>query len=448
MMRKFKFLFVVALLTAPFAFSGEFDDFEKSLMRNSEPSGSTDSASSVSSTDAFEQSLVAEPGTEMEKIYQLRESLLEAAKQRDTAQVSSGIAELDAQKTEDMVPLVDVEVIVLLIRQKMWSQLLQYEVKRYKNFYNDLVNENARYAENDGLMLYIKKEISKFDSTTSLLAQVEKDIDNSSSLSESDKFELKILLLLNDAYRDNKVNERIARLSQMFLEKYPDHPDAKWIENSVAGPYFRNDFGTLWDKDRQEHREENIARNFYTGGLGFNVFFISGGLAFGMDELYRSDLFEPEPPGIYLELYLQIKRFAISFELLPSGMEGVASYSLGLGFVAYDSRFLKVRPYIGLGMPAMILEAKQDGYLARPDGEREYFNEGNNDMYAESFGFTLAANVDFKFLTTYLFSSNSKFFSMTLTGKFGITYMEFDDTLVNGSGVTPFFALGLGILLW
>ena len=67
MMRKFKFLFVVALLTAPFAFSGEFDDFEKSLMRNSEPSGSTDSASSVSSTDAFEQSLVAEPGTEMEK---------------------------------------------------------------------------------------------------------------------------------------------------------------------------------------------------------------------------------------------------------------------------------------------------------------------------------------------------------------------------------------------
>ena len=448
MMRKFKFLFVVALLTAPFAFSGEFDDFEKSLMQNSEPSGSTDSTSSTSSMDAFEQSLISESGTEMENIYQLREALLEAAKRGDTAQVSRGIEELEALKTEDMVPLVDVESQVLLIRQKMWPQLLQYEVKRYKNFYNDLVNEKARYAENDGLMLYIKKEISKFDTTSALLMQLESDIDKSSSLSESEKLELKILLLLNDAYRDDKVNERIARLSQMFLEKYPDHPDAKWIENSVAGPYFRRDFWDLWNKDRQEHREENIARNFYTGGLGFNLFFISGGLAFGMDELYRSDLFEPEPPGIYLELYLQIKRFAISFELLPSGIDGVATYSLGLGFVAYDSRYLKVRPYIGLGMPAMILDAKQDGYLAMPGGEREYFNEGNNEMYAESFGFTLAANVDFKFLTTYLFSSSSNFFSMTLTGKFGITYMEFDDTIVKGSGVTPFFALGFGILLW
>ena len=398
--------------------------------------------------DAFEQSLISESGTEMENIYQLREALLEAAKRGDTAQVSRGIEELEALKTEDMVPLVDVESQVLLIRQKMWPQLLQYEVKRYKNFYNDLVNEKARYAENDGLMLYIKKEISKFDTTSALLMQLESDIDKSSSLSESEKLELKILLLLNDAYRDDKVNERIARLSQMFLEKYPDHPDAKWIENSVAGPYFRRDFWDLWNKDRQEHREENIARNFYTGGLGFNLYFLSGGLAFGMDELYRSDLFEPEPPGIYLELYLQIKRFAISFELLPSGIEGVATYSLGLGFVAYDSRYLKVRPYIGLGMPAMILDAKQDGYLAMPGGDREYFQEGNNEMYAESFGFTLAANVDFKFLTTYLFSSSSNFFSMTLTGKFGITYMEFDDTIVKGSGVTPFFALGFGLLLW
>jgi hypothetical protein len=448
MMRKFKFLFVVALLTAPFAFSGEFDDFEKSLMQNSEPSGSTDSTSSASSMDAFEQSLISESGTEMENIYQLREALLEAAKRGDTAQVSRGIEELEALKTEDMVPLVDVESQVLLIRQKMWPQLLQYEVKRYKNFYNDLVNEKARYAENDGLMLYIKKEISKFDTTSALLMQLESDIDKSSSLSESEKLELKILLLLNDAYRDDKVNERIARLSQMFLEKYPDHPDAKWIENSVAGPYFRRDFWDLWNKDRQEHREENIARNFYTGGLGFNLYFLSGGLAFGMDELYRSDLFEPEPPGIYLELYLQIKRFAISFELLPSGIEGVATYSLGLGFVAYDSRYLKVRPYIGLGMPAMILDAKQDGYLAMPGGDREYFQEGNNEMYAESFGFTLAANVDFKFLTTYLFSSSSNFFSMMLTGKFGITYMEFDDTIVKGSGATPFFALGFGLLLW
>ena len=414
-------------------------------MRDSE---SADTATSMSANEAFEQSLMSESGTEMEKVYQLRESLLESIKLGDTAQISQGIEELHAMKTEDLVPLADIEAEAVLIVKKMWPQLLKYEVNQYKQFYHEMINERARFVENDGLTQYLKNALSSYDTSKTLLAHVETDIDNCSSMSESDKLELKILLLLSDAYSDQRVNDRIVRLSEMYLNKYPDHPDAKWIENSVAGPFFRNDFTALMFKDRAEHKEENIAKKFYTGGLGANLFLFSGGLAFGMDDLYRSDLFDYEDPSIYLEIYLQFSRVSISFELLPSGASGVATYSIGLGYVVYDSRYLKVRPYIGFGMPAMILEAKKDCYVAMPGEEKEYISAGDNDMYAESAAYTLAVNVDYKFGTAYFLFSNSMFTSFSLVGKFGISYMEFDDTFVKGSGVTPFFALGLGLYLW
>ncbi|WP_163438951.1 hypothetical protein [Fibrobacter succinogenes] len=445
--RRLKLFFAVALLATPFAYAGEFDDFEKSLMQDSESTDVADTATSMSTSDAFEQSLMSESGTETEKIYQRREALLESIKQGDTAQISQGVEELHAMRTEDLVPLADVEAEAVFIVKKMWPQLLKYEVNLYKQFYHEVISEQVRFFENDGLAQYLKNSLSSYDTSKTLLAHVENDIDNS-SLPESDKLELKILLLLSDAYSDQRVNERIKRLSQMYLNKYPDHPDAKWIEKSVAGPFFRNDFLEFMLQDRAEHKEENIAKKFYTGGLGVNLFLVSGGLAFGMDNLYRSDLFEYEDPSIYLEIYLQFSRVSFSFELLPSGASGVATYSLGLGYVVYDSRYLKVRPYIGFGMPAMILEAKKDCYVAMPGGEKEYISAGDNDMYAESAAYTLAVNVDYKFGTAYFLLSNSMLTSFSLVGKFGISYMEFDDTFVKGSGVTPFFAFGLGLYLW
>jgi hypothetical protein len=57
-------------------------------------------------------------------------------------------------------------------------------------------------------------------------------------------------------------------------------------------------------------------------------------------------------------------------------------------------------------------------------------------------------NVDYKFLTTYLFTSNNKFFSMSLVGKFGASYIDAEGYAVEGSGVSPFFNLGLGVSFW
>lgn len=431
-------LFLVLLFVA-FA-QADFSDFEKSLTQG-------DADSSATPVSDFEQSLMNEQGSEMSYVYRGREALMQAIKSGDTAEISQKISDLDNMKSSDIVPLVNIEKEVIYMSSKMWRQLLQHEVNLFKTYYDSVDVEKGVNAKNDELMLYVKKKIEAIDTNLTLYGTVSNQIENA-QLEESEKLELEIMLLLHNAYSKGAYT-RIAEASKTFCERYPDHPDAAWIKNSVAAPAERMDVSKMYYAERAEHKEENIAKSLYTGGFGVNLFFISGGMAFGMDELYRSDLFEAEETSINLEFYLQIKRFAFIGELLASGITGVNSYSFGIGYVAYDSRYLKVRPYVGFGMPAMILEAKSNVYGSlHGESENEYMCKGCNEMYSESLGLTLAVNVDFKFATLYLFTSNKKFFSPSIVGKFGVSYISFDDSFVQGSGVTPFFSLGLGILLW
>lgn len=418
----------------------DFSDFEKSLAQG-------DADSSATPANDFEQSLMNEEGSDMSYVYRGRDALMQAIRNGDTAEISQKISDLDNMKANGIVPLVNIEKEVIYLNSKMWRQLLHHEVNLFKTYYDSVEVEKGQYAENDELMLYVKKKIEGIDTNTTLYGTVSNQIENA-QLEESEKLELEIMLLLHNAYSKG-AHVRIAEASKTFCERYPDHPDAAWIKNSVAAPAERMNVSQMYYAERAEHKEENIAKSLYTGGFGFNLFFLSGGMAFGMDDLYRSDLFEPEETSINIEFYLQIKKFSFSGELLASGATGVNSYSFGIGYVAYDSRYLKVRPYIGLGMPAMILEAKTDVYgSVHGESENEHLCKGCNEMYSESLGLTLAANVDFKFATLYLFTSNRKFFSPSIVGKFGISYISFEDTFVRGSGVSPFFSLGLGMYLW
>jgi hypothetical protein len=441
-LRKVYSVLSLVLLFAAYV-QADFSDFEKSLTQGEDGS----SAEASTSGNSFEQSLMNEQGSEMSYVYRGRDALMQAIKNGDTAEIAQKISDLDNMKANGIVPLVNIEKEIIYMDNKMWRQLLNHEVNLFKTYYDSVETEKGQYAENDELMLYVKKRIESIDTNTTLYGTVSNQIEKA-QLHESEKLELEIVLLLHNAYSKGAY-ARIAEASKTFCERFPDHPDAAWIKNSVGAPAERMNVSKMYYADRAEHKEDNISKSLYTGGLGMNIFFVSGGLAFGMDDLYRSDLFEPEESSINLEFYLQIKKFAFIGELLASGAKGVNSYSFGVGYVAYDSRYLKVRPYVGLGMPAMILEAKQDVYGSlHGEGENESLCEGCNEMYAESMGLTLAVNVDFKFATLYLFTSNKKFFSPSIVGKFGISYISFEDTFVNGSGVSPFFSLGLGMYLW
>jgi hypothetical protein len=62
----------------------------------------------------------------------------------------------------------------------------------------------------------------------------------------------------------------------------------------------------------------------------------------------------------------------------------------------------------------------------------------------------LGVNIDYKFATLYLFSSNRYLSSFSIVGKFGMSYMnlEEDYPVTRGKGLDVFMALGLGVYLW
>ncbi len=76
---------------------------------------------------------------------------------------------------------------------------------------------------------------------------------------------------------------------------------------------------------------------------------------------------------------------------------------------------------------------------------------GDDEEISQEFtetGWILGANVDLKFATTYFFSSDMTFSSFSLVGRFGVSSINLDGDVINGSGYMMFFSLGLGFYLW
>ncbi|MBO7062418.1 MAG: hypothetical protein J6W54_15210 [Fibrobacter sp.] len=454
------FLFVCVVFAQENTGKPDFSSFEKSLMEPQSSSSDAEKApvESESASDAFERSLMASDSTssdfekslmerpsELEPIYKLRENLLSAIKSKDTVTASNIISQLSEHETRSFVPIQYMELEVVYIEMNMYGHFLDMLLKYYKTLLDsNRYDENLTFASEDGLALYVKNQIMQRDTTRNVFFAISNKI-NYARISMSKKLKLEILLLLRDAYRDENVGSLVRDKASRFVKEYGDDPDAAWIKKCILDPLSRKSPRELALIERAERHEDVIEEKLYTGGFGMNLFFIKGGFGLGFDRLYRSDLYEPVNPFVNLELYFQIGPFTTLLEMLNHGVNGVTSFGLGLGLVVYDSRYFKVRPYIEYALPGMDLKVKKDNRV-------EHLYAGDDEMYGfseENRAFVAAVNVDYKFGTPYFFGSRSKLTSFSISGKFGVSYINLEDSdHFSGSGVSFFFDIGLGIYLW
>lgn len=439
-MKKFSFVFV--LLLAASVFAKDFSDFEQSLFSNpeSENKSSEDSTGSVSD---FESELASRP-SELTPVYRGREELLNAIQQKDKDGVRSQIAALDELNSSSLLTLDIVEKECAYVELKMFDDLLNMLVDYYKTIY-DTTRHNAQMkhfsSEEDVLVLYVKKQLSKRDTNHSFYYEVKDEIE-SSDLSLQKQKKLEIMMLLRDAYRERAVGDTLAVMVLNYKAKYPEDPDAAWMEKSIYSPLEKMDQFSYSLKMRKVHKEDVIKEKLYTGGIGLNLGFPILGFNFG-SEYIRKDLFEPGDGIINVELYIQISRLVFLGEIVNSGIEGVFGYGFGLGFVAYDSRYLKIRPYISIDMSGIDVKPKKS--VPRYDiivGESEYDTEGEFNTY------TLGASIDYKFGTPYFLLSDKKLVSFALVGKFGLSYLSMDNRYAHDSGINGFGSLSLGVFFW
>ncbi|WP_290762013.1 hypothetical protein [Fibrobacter sp. UBA4297] len=434
------------LSASAFAANSALSDFERSLLNDNSAAKNESSAVSDSS-GSFEQSLMNESGSEMEPIYRAREDLLEAVRVKDTAAVSLKIAQLDGMQSYSIIPLHDTEKFCIYKDLKMLRALLKMLVQHYKSSYDFNRFENARYAENDGLMIYIKEYLDKHKMTPSEVDEYESVIDRS-YLITAEKTELKLLMHLQFAYKDEREEGVTRNYAREFIEKFPNHPDKQWVENSILAPLNRMDVSDLYFSALTENKESVIQNKLYTGGFGLNLY-VTPGVGFGFGDYYREDLVNPESYPLNFELYLQIKRVSVSFEMINTGHEGLMNLGFAIGFVAYDSRYFKIRPYLGLFGNIFNGDVKHAFYYPKED---DYGMLADESYEFQEMGTTIkvGANFDFKFGTAYLFFSDSKLVSFSLVGNVGLSYMDLSDgePLVRGSGLDAFIAVGLGVYFW
>ena len=445
-MKRLIIAFFFVLSVSAFAANSALSDFERSLLN--ENSAATDDSSAASdSSGSFEQSLMNVSSSEMEPIYKAREDLLEAIRAKDTAAVSLKIAQLDGMQSYSIIPLHDTEKLCIYKDLKMLRALLKMLVQHYKSSYDFDKIENARYANNDGLMVYIKEYLDKHKMSPDEVDAFEPVIDRS-HLTGAEKCELKLLMHLQFAYRDEREEGVTRNYANEFVEKNTNHPDKPWIEKSVLAPLTRMDATGMYFDARTKNKENVIQNKLYTGGFGINLY-ISSGVGFGFGDYYREDLVKPESYPLNAELYLQIRRFSISLELINTGHEGLMNLGFAVGFVAYDSRYFKIRPYLGLFGNIFNGDVKHAYYFPK---DSDYGMWANESFEYQEMGtcIKVGANFDFKFGTAYLFFSDSKLVSFSLIGNVGLSYLDLSDgePLVRGSGLDAFVAFGLGVYFW
>lgn len=451
-MKKIVFAPLLILLAAVAFAQGaspkDFSDFEQSLMGDKAASEAPDSASTVdssSTTDDFEKTLESRP-SEREPIYIAREELLERIKRKDSAAIREQIESIDALATRDLNPLSDIEKECAYMEAGMYSDYLELLISHYQTAYDSSkFSRDVKYVldDKDALGLFVIEKVKGQSSDKNYYYDIKDQIE-SSGLTDQQKKKIKILVLLRDVYRLQGVADTLKKDAEAYLQQYPDDPDAEWLKNNVYEPVERADLFSFMLKMRKKNKEHVIQEKLYTGGIGLNILVPDIiGISFGMDDLYRSDLFEPSADMINAELYIQISRLALLAEIVSPGIDGFWCYGLGAGFVVYDSRNFKVRPYVGISIPYTQMEIKEDiPQFDYNKGDIEEDSEGDFNAYI------LGVNLDVKLGTPYLFLSDRKLVTFAVVTKMGLSYVNVDNRFAKGSGVSLFANIGFGVYFW
>ena len=250
-----------------------------------------------------------------------------------------------------------------------------------------------------------------------------------------------------DEFEKSLMEEPTATVAakQVVPDSSEDH-----VVKDTSKPAFGDE--RYW-KERAANKEKNIQKKLYTGGIGFDLYLFGGGTVLsGYEDLYRSDLLEGDVNLVHFDFYVQFSSLAVSMGFHNTALVGIESVDLTVGYVLYDSRYLKFRPFVGFSGPISNFSAKKKFCVG--SNEISEFSQcyiGDDEEISQDFnetGWILGANIDFKYATTYLFSSDMIFSSFSLVGRFGISSINLDGEVINGSGYMAFFSLGLGLYLW
>ncbi|WP_254842244.1 hypothetical protein [Fibrobacter sp. UWB11] len=309
-----------------------------------------------------------------------------------------------------------------------------------------------RFREDDGLNLYLYRHLSPFEKpiADSLIARVD-----SSDIKQESKDLYRTLLyseiLLgyktlrsysSDSVRymyyikDTTCAEAFLIAAQNFVQDYPSSKHSSYLKNQII-PFVQK----IMNKHRL-YRKDPFAHKYYTGGSNLYVYKWLGTLSGEGTDYLNSKM----GTSFMIELSLRSWRISLngyySYGLITylkpefkgtsdGDSEEDVTYGLNLGFTAFDSRYIRVEPFLGYS--------------------RTSFESAVNAESSDEFA--LGTNVDYRFWSTIPRNAFSYLtFSCLLRFKYMVQFGSFKQEGIGNNKkfgtVRHTFALGLGIGDW
>ena len=311
---------------------------------------------------------------------------------------------------------------------------------------------DLRLRENDGLNLYLYRHLSPFDKpiADSLIARVD-----SSDIKQESKDLYKTLLyseillgyktkLSNSSdsvryiyfIKDTTCAEDFLLAAQNFVQNYPSSVHSSYLKDQII-PFVQK----IMDRHRL-YRKDPFAHKYYTGGSNLYVYKWMGTLSGDATDYLNNKM----GTSFMIELSLRSWRFSLngyySYGMITylkpdfkndsdDVSEEDVTYGLNLGFTAFDSRYIRVEPFLGYSRTSF-------ESVAHADASDE---------------FALGTNIDYRFWST---TPKNAFSYLTVSCLLRFKYMaQFGSFKQEGVGnnkklgtVRHTFALGVGIGDW
>lgn len=403
--------------------------------------------------------------SKMELYDRARDVLKESLENKDSAKARTALEYLKAN-VNNGAPLTTFEEYLARVELGDYEEGLKYY------FYGRRIHLDTAYIppkeyranQDDGLALYLYRNLRPFDKSKadSLIAKIDatnipqKTKDLYASLVYCE------LVLYSEAYQrgDHKVIrlqiydttaiEAFLTRTQNYISEAPDVIETRYLKDHIY-PFVKK----VIDQHR-EFRVNPLKHKYYGGGLGF---YYSRWFGFITGE--ATDDISMDMGTYMLELELQFSRFNFG-AFIAYGIDGERKYkneepfssidedengySMGFtaGFNVFDSRFVKIVPFLGLGGTTVYpldIEAKNH-FLLGTNIDLRLFSTTPARLGAPA----VALHLHLKYMAK--FSSYDDTYYRELNPNAAYYDERYEKIKAGGDYINHAFSIGLGLYLW
>ena len=381
-----------------------------------------------------------------------RDVLKKSLENRDTDRANEAYAYLQANVGEGAPLSMFEEYLIDMELGKYADGVRKYASQRRVLLDSSYTPEKKddRYYENDALHKYL---YDKFDPFTEAKADSMVKLVDASDVSEEikdlyatmiygeltigfDFYKFSSRTFIYRSVRDTARADQFLQRANSFVEKNPYTEHTGYLKNSVI-PFVDKIVGRL-----REFRQDPLKHKYYTGGLG-----VYGGIWTGFMSGEATDYLHTEMGSSFnFEASIQYRRFSVNFFMNYGLISKPAGYQwddsedeligLTLGFTAFDSRFLRVEPFIGYGSyDFMCAEALSDIFVLGPNTDVRLFVK--KPEHYGGFAFALVARLKYQ----------ANFGTLDMYAR-GINDDDSQKKDVEAGFVAHQFGINLGLFLW